>query len=79
MQLNETVQRGNRLDLFVVLVLRIGLVQLGLLRQRSACSAAFEFFEQGNGLVKGTTGHFVLGFCIYLVGAPAHRLVYLGG
>lgn len=59
-QLNETVQRGNRLDLFVVLVLRIGLVSfndnLGLLsglsrqdlseRDQKAAKDSFEAFRE---------------------------------
>ena len=44
-QLHETVERGDCLCGLARLVLGVGFVQLGLLRQRRSSGATFEFFE----------------------------------
>ena len=75
-KLHEPVERGDGLCLFASLVLRIGLVQLGLLGQGSACCAAFQLFEQWHRLVESTAVEFVLGFRVNAVGAPARCLVF---
>jgi len=74
-----TVGRGQRLGLFARFVLGVSLVQLGLLRQRCACGAAFELLVQGDRLFVGARIAFVGGFAVEAVGAPAGGLVNGGG
>jgi hypothetical protein len=75
MQLDEALQRGLGLGLLVGLVVGIGLLELGLLRQRRAGGAALEFLEQRDRLVVGARLQFILGFGIEPVGAPRADLV----
>jgi ATP-dependent DNA helicase DinG len=75
-QLHEALDGGQRLRLVAGLVVRIGLLELGLLRERRAGSAPLELLEQRDRLVEGTRVQLVLGFGIELVRAPAFGAVH---
>ena len=51
---DETIQRGIGLVVIGILVLRVGFLQLGLLRQGSACGTAFEHVVQLYRLIVAT-------------------------
>jgi len=64
MQPHEPVDGRQRLCGFGRPVVRVGFVELRLLRQRRTCGAPLELLEQGGRLVIGARVHLVLGFCV---------------